>query len=58
MCSGTKINPRGGGGRGGGGVSVTDINDDANVTIVGYYSTTQSFRSAIDNSMSKYEVIN
>ena len=45
-------------GKGGGDVSVTDINDDANVTIVGYYSTTQSFRSAIDNSLSKYEVIN
>lgn len=45
-------------GGGGADVSVTDINDDANVTIVGYYSTTQSFRSAIDNSLSKYEVIN
>ena len=45
-------------GKQGGDVSVTDINDDANVTIVGYYSTTQSFRSAIDNSLSKYEVIN
>ena len=32
------------------------INDDANVTIVGY-STSQSFKSAVDNSLAKYVVI-